>query len=133
MPKNRQNTEGGELVSNDVASIGIYHKMGQKATPAMHLGFGEKDDCIGYLLGEANRGLPHMFLMMNGARIGVGMGGIHIASAAYYASLQYATERPQGRRLNEKMRWANQRLSFTTPTFGVCCCSKNRLSKAVYA
>lgn len=102
VPKNRENTEGGQLVSNDVSSIGIYHKMGQKATPAMHLGFGEKDDCIGYLLGEANRGLPHMFLMMNSARLGVGMGGVHTASAAYYASLQYATERPQGRRLNEK-------------------------------
>ena len=102
VPKKRFDTEGGQLVSNDVSSIGIYHKMGQKATPAMHLGFGEKDDCIGYLLGEANRGLPNMFLMMNGARLGVGLGGIHIASAAYYASLQYANERPQGRRLNEK-------------------------------
>jgi alkylation response protein AidB-like acyl-CoA dehydrogenase len=88
--------------SNDVTSIGIYHKMGQKATPAMHLEFGAKNDCTGYLLGEANRGLPQMFLMMNGARLGVGMGGIHIASAAYYASLQYAQERPQGRRLTEK-------------------------------
>ncbi len=102
VPKKRLDTEGGHLVSNDVSSIGIYHKMGQKATPAMHLGFGEKDDCIGYLLGEQNRGLPHMFLMMNGARLGVGLGGIHIASAAYYASLQYANERPQGRRLNKK-------------------------------
>jgi alkylation response protein AidB-like acyl-CoA dehydrogenase len=101
VPKKRLNTEGG-LESNDVASIGIYHKMGQKATPAMHLGFGEKDDCIGHLLGGENRGLPQMFLMMNGARIGVGMGGVHIGSAAYYASLQYANERPQGRRLNEK-------------------------------
>ena len=101
VPKNRQNTEGS-LESNDVASIGIYHKMGQKATPAMHLEFGGKDDCIGYLLGTENRGLPQMFLMMNSARLGVGMGGINAASAAYYASLQYANERPQGRRLNEK-------------------------------
>ena len=101
VPKKRLNTEG-VLESNDVASIGIYHKMGQKATPAMHLGFGEKDDCIGYLLGAENRGLPQMFVMMNGARLGVGMGGVHIGSAAYYASLQYANERPQGRRLNEK-------------------------------
>lgn len=99
VPKNRLDTEGGH---NDVTSIGIYHKMGQKATPAMHLEFGAKDNCTGYLLGEANRGLPQMFLMMNGARLGVGMGGVHIASAAYYASLQYAQERPQGRRLNEK-------------------------------
>ena len=101
VPKKRLNTEG-VLESNDVASIGIYHKMGQKATPAMHLGFGEKDDCIGHLLGTENRGLPQMFVMMNGARLGVGMGGVHIGSAAYYASLQYANERPQGRRLNEK-------------------------------
>ena len=101
VPKKRINPEG-VLQPNDVDSIGIYHKMGQKATPAMHLEFGGKNDCVGYLLGEINRGLPQMFLMMNGARLGVGMGGIHIASAAYYASLQYAQERPQGRRLNEK-------------------------------
>jgi alkylation response protein AidB-like acyl-CoA dehydrogenase len=102
VPKNRQNTEGGVRTPNDVTSIGIYHKMGQKATPAMHLEFGSREDCTGYLLGAPNRGLPQMFVMMNGARLGVGMGGIHIASAAYYASLQYAQERPQGRRLNEK-------------------------------
>jgi Acetyl-CoA dehydrogenase C-terminal like/Acyl-CoA dehydrogenase, C-terminal domain len=68
----------------------------------MHLEFGAKNDCTGYLLGEANRGLPQMFLMMNSARLGVGMGGINVSSAAYYASLQYAQERPQGRRLTEK-------------------------------
>ncbi|WP_421798657.1 acyl-CoA dehydrogenase [Haliscomenobacter sp.] len=101
VPKKRLN-DAGALEDNDVVSIGIYHKMGQKATPAMHLEFGAQGDCVGYLLGEMNRGLPHMFLMMNGARLGVGMGGIHIASAAYYASLQYAQERPQGRRLNKK-------------------------------
>lgn len=101
VPKKRLN-DAGALEDNDVVSIGIYHKMGQKATPAMHLEFGAQGDCVGYLLGEINRGLPHMFLMMNGARLGVGMGGIHIASAAYYASLQYAQERPQGRRLNKK-------------------------------
>lgn len=88
--------------SNDVTSIGIYHKMGQKATPALHLGFGENNECVGYLLGEAHKGLPQMFQMMNGARLGVGLTGISIASAAYYASLQYARERTQGRRLNAK-------------------------------
>jgi alkylation response protein AidB-like acyl-CoA dehydrogenase len=106
VPKNRENK--GQLTSNDVKSIGIYHKMGQKATPAMHLEFGEKDDCIGYLLGEANRGLPQMFLMMNGARLGVGMTGLFLTSAAYYTSLQYAKERPQGRRLNEKALMGEQ-------------------------
>lgn len=91
-----------EAESNDVASIGIYHKMGQKATPALHLGFGANNECVGYLLGEAHKGLPQMFQMMNGARLGVGLTGISIASAAYYASLQYARERTQGRRLNAK-------------------------------
>jgi alkylation response protein AidB-like acyl-CoA dehydrogenase len=87
---------------NDVQSIGIFHKMGQKATPALHLGFGENNECVGYLLGEAHKGLPQMFQMMNGARLGVGLTGISIASAAYNASLQYAHERTQGRRLNAK-------------------------------
>jgi alkylation response protein AidB-like acyl-CoA dehydrogenase len=107
VPKNRANAEG-TLISNDVSSISIYHKMGQKATPAMHLAFGEKDDCIGYLLGEANRGLPNMFLMMNGSRLSVGLAGLYVTSVAYYTALQYAKERPQGRRLNEKVLLGGQ-------------------------
>ena len=87
---------------NDVTPTGLYHKMGQKATPAMHLTFGERDDCHGYLVGEPHRGLAYMFQMMNEARLGVGLCGAYIASAAYYASLRYAQERPQGRRLNNK-------------------------------
>jgi alkylation response protein AidB-like acyl-CoA dehydrogenase len=86
--------------SNDVTSIGIFHKMGQKATPAMHLAFGANDNCIGYLLGEANQGLTQMFKMMNGARLGVGMTGIACASAAYHHSFKYAKERIQGKRLD---------------------------------
>ncbi len=88
---------------NDVTSMGIYHKLGQKGVPAMHLGFGDKsDDCIGYLVGEPNKGLNYMFQMMNEARIGVGITGASITSAAYYAALEYAKERPQSRRLNQK-------------------------------
>ena len=68
----------------------------------MHLMFGENDDCEGYLVGEENKGLSYMFQLMNEARILVGLGGCAIASAAYYASLEYANERPQGRRLNDK-------------------------------
>jgi alkylation response protein AidB-like acyl-CoA dehydrogenase len=88
---------------NDVTSMGIYHKLGQKGVPAMHLGFGDKnDDCIGYIVGEPHKGLSYMFQMMNEARIGVGIAGSSIASAAYYAALEYAKERPQSRRLNQK-------------------------------
>jgi alkylation response protein AidB-like acyl-CoA dehydrogenase len=102
VPKFRDNGSGSYTEDNDVISTGIYHKMGQKATPAMHLTFGDKDNSVGYLVGEPNQGLKYMFQMMNEARLGVGMGGTYIASAAYYASLEYAKERPQGRRLNNK-------------------------------
>lgn len=87
---------------NDVTSTGIYHKLGQRGVPAMHLTMGDRDDCHGWLVGEPHRGLNYMFQMMNEARIGVGMTGVAIASAAYCASLQYAKERPQSRRLNQK-------------------------------
>lgn len=97
VPKYRE--DGAE---NDVTSTGIYHKLGQRGVPAMHLTMGDRDDCHGWLVGEPHKGLSYMFQMMNEARIGVGMTGAAIASAAYGASLQYAKERPQSRRLNEK-------------------------------
>jgi butyryl-CoA dehydrogenase len=85
---------------NDITNVGIYHKMGQRGVPAMHLEFGE--NCVGYLVGEENKGLSYMFQMMNEARIGVGITGVGISSAAYEAALQYTKERPQSRRLNKK-------------------------------
>lgn len=100
VPKNRY--ENGQLVQNEVVSIGVYHKMGQKATPALHLSFGDQGPSHGYLVGEPNKGLMYMFQMMNEARIGVGMGGAYIASAAYHFSKQYANERSQGRLLTNK-------------------------------
>ncbi|MFX0557829.1 acyl-CoA dehydrogenase [Maribacter sp. CXY002] len=93
-------TKNEDGSNNDVSSIGIYHKMGQKATPAMHLEFGANDTCTGYLIGEANKGLNHMFLMMDSARLSVGSMGAGIGSAAYYTALRYAKERKQGKRLN---------------------------------
>jgi alkylation response protein AidB-like acyl-CoA dehydrogenase len=98
VPKNRK-TANGALVSNDVTTVADFQKMGQKGYCTTHLGFGDKDDCQGWLVGEENHGLNYMFLMMNAARIAVGRGSSAIASAAYYASLQYANERPQGRKL----------------------------------
>jgi alkylation response protein AidB-like acyl-CoA dehydrogenase len=94
--------EDGKLVDNDIKSIGLYHKMGQKATPATHLGMGEKDDCRGWLVGEPHKGLTYMFQMMNEARLGTGIAGASIASAAYYAALEYAHERTQGQPLSQK-------------------------------
>jgi butyryl-CoA dehydrogenase len=101
VPKKRIG-ENGELVSNDVSVAGIYHKLGYRGSPITQLSMGENDDCRGYLVGEPHRGLPYMFQMMNEARIDVGMSAAAIASAAYYASLEYAMERPQGRRLTAK-------------------------------
>lgn len=98
VPKNRPTAAGG-LTPNDVTTVADFQKMGQKGYCTTHLGFGDAGDCQGYLVGEANKGLQYMFLMMNAARIGVGRGASAIASAAYYASLQYANERPQGRKL----------------------------------
>lgn len=91
-------TENGAIESNDVHTAGIYHKMGYKGTPITQLSFGDEGDCRGYLVGEVNQGLSCMFQMMNEARIDVGMGAAAIASAAYHASLEYARERPQGRK-----------------------------------
>ncbi len=88
--------------SNDVLTEGIYHKMGYKGAPIAHLMIGSNDNCEGYLVGEANQGLKYMFQMMNEARLGVGMNAVAIATAAFQASLAYAKERPQGRRISEK-------------------------------
>lgn len=95
---------------NDVTSTGIYHKLGQKGVPAMHLSMGECDECVGFLVGEPHKGLTYMFQMMNDARIGVGLTGASIASAAYYAALEYAKERPQSRRLNAKTALDNPQI-----------------------
>ena len=99
VPKNRS-TENGEFTYNDAAIVGEFEKMGQKGYCTTHIVFGDNDDCRGWLVGEANKGLSYMFQMMNEARISTGLMGASIASAAYYSSLKYANERPQGRKLN---------------------------------
>ena len=99
VPKFRPDADGN-LHSNDVTTVADFQKMGQRGYCTTHLGFGDKDDCEGYLVGEVNKGLHYMFLMMNGARIAVGRTASAIASGAYYASLEYANERPQGRKLS---------------------------------
>lgn len=99
VPKNRIQ-EDGSLVYNNVITAGDFQKLGQRGYCTTHLIFGENDDTKGWLVGEANKGLKYMFMMMNGARIAVGRGAAAISMAAYQASLQYAQERPQGRRLN---------------------------------
>lgn len=101
VPKHRVNDDGS-FTYNDVTTSGLFHKMGQNGYVTTHLMMGEKEDCHGYLLGQANKGLSYMFQMMNSARIEVGMMGTSIASAAYQAALEYANERPQGRNPSSK-------------------------------
>lgn len=94
-------TDNG-LSDNDVLTAGVYHKMGYKGAPIAHLMFGTNNDCRGYLVGEPHKGLSYMFQMMNEARVGVGTNAAAIGTAAYYTSLTYAKERPQGRPIAAK-------------------------------
>ena len=101
VPKMRPD-DNGALVFNDVHVAGIYRKMGYRGAPITQLSFGENNDCRGYLVGQPNRGLSHMFQLMNEARIAVGIAAAGIASAAYYAALEYTQQRPQGRPLTAR-------------------------------
>lgn len=101
VPKKRIEPDGS-LVANDVVTSGVYHKLGYRGCPIVQLGIGDKNDCRGFLVGEANHGLKYMFQMMNGARIGVGLSATALATAAYYASLEYTQTRKQGRKLDQK-------------------------------
>ena len=98
VPKNRPTTNSG-LEPNDVAVAGEFEKMGQRGYCTTHIVFGDNNDSRGWLVGEANKGLSYMFQMMNEARVATGRMGAGIAAAAYYSSLKYANERPQGRKL----------------------------------
>ena len=101
VPKKRID-DNGNLAPNDVVTAGVFHKLGYRGCPIVQLSMGDKNDCRGWLVGEPHNGLKYMFQMMNEARIGVGMGATAMASAAYYASLEYAKSRIQGRKMGEK-------------------------------
>ena len=97
VPKVRVNPDGSLGDSNDVVCTGIEEKLGLHSSPTAALAFGGKDGCIGYLCGEKNKGLAHMFQMMNQARINTGVSGMAMASTAYLNALAYTKEREQGR------------------------------------
>lgn len=101
VPKKRID-DRGNLVPNDVVASGVYHKLGYRGCPIVQLSVGDKNDCRGWLVGEPHNGLKYMFQMMNEARIGVGMGATAMATAAYYASLDYTRSRLQGRKMGQK-------------------------------
>ncbi len=102
VPKFRLHDDGSLAQRNDVQLAGLLHKMGYRGTTSTVLSFGERDDCHGYLVGEAGQGLSYMFKMMNEARIGVGLGAAMIGYRGYLESLAYAKDRPQGRAPSNK-------------------------------
>lgn len=102
VPKYRVNDDGTVGAFNDVATAGVEHKMGLKASATCTLNFGEHDDCHGWLIGEPHAGLSYMFQLMNRARIFVGIQAVAGASVAYHCALKYARERVQGRDITER-------------------------------
>ncbi|MDT7515105.1 acyl-CoA dehydrogenase [Rhodoferax mekongensis] len=97
VPKFMVNKDGSLGARNDVHCVSIEHKMGIKASPTAVLQYGDNGGAIGYLVGQENRGLEYMFIMMNAARYGVGVQGIAIAERAYQKAVQFARDRVQSR------------------------------------
>ena len=96
VPKFLVNADGTPGARNDVHCVSIEHKLGIHASPTAVLAFGDHGGAIGYLVGEANRGLEYMFIMMNEARFAVGMEGLALSERAYQHALAYAKDRIQG-------------------------------------
>ncbi|MEC4718560.1 acyl-CoA dehydrogenase [Noviherbaspirillum sp. CPCC 100848] len=99
VPKYLVNADGSPGERNDVHCVSIEHKLGIKASPTAVLQFGDHGGAVGTLVGEENRGLEYMFIMMNAARFAVGMQGIAVAERAYQKAVQYARDRVQSRDL----------------------------------
>ncbi|OHC73179.1 MAG: acyl-CoA dehydrogenase, partial [Rhodoferax sp. RIFCSPLOWO2_12_FULL_60_11] len=97
VPKFLVNKDGSLGARNDVQCVSIEHKMGIKASPTAVLQFGDHGGALGYLVGQENRGLEYMFIMMNAARFGVGVQGIAIAERSYQQAVTFAKDRVQSR------------------------------------
>jgi len=97
VPKFMVNKDGSLGARNDVHCVSIEHKMGIKASPTAVLQYGDHGGAVGYLVGQENRGLEYMFIMMNAARYAVGVQGIAVAERAYQRAAQYARDRVQSR------------------------------------
>jgi alkylation response protein AidB-like acyl-CoA dehydrogenase len=96
VPKFLVNDDGSLGARNDLKAIALEHKLGIHASPTCVMAYGDQGGATGYLVGEANRGLEYMFVMMNNARLAVGVQGLGIADRALQAARFYAGERVQG-------------------------------------
>jgi 3-(methylthio)propanoyl-CoA dehydrogenase len=97
VPKYRVEADGSLGARNDVHCVSLEHKLGIKASPTAVLQYGDHGGAVGHLVGQENRGLEYMFIMMNAARYAVGMQGVALAERAYQKAVGYARERVQSR------------------------------------
>jgi hypothetical protein len=98
VPKFLPQADGTPGERNDVKCVSIEHKLGIHASPTAVMVYGDGGQgAVGYLVGEENRGLEYMFIMMNAARFAVGMEGVAICERAYQQAVAYAKERVQSR------------------------------------
>ena len=104
VPKFMVNPDGALGARNDVHCVSIEHKMGIKASPTAVLQYGDHGGAVGFLVGEENRGLEYMFIMMNAARYAVGVQGISIAERAYQKAVTFSRERVQSRPVDGSMK-----------------------------
>jgi alkylation response protein AidB-like acyl-CoA dehydrogenase len=106
VPKYMVNKDGSLGARNDVHCVSIEHKMGIKASPTAVLQYGDHGGAIGYLVGQENRGLEYMFIMMNAARYAVGVQGIAVAERAYQKAVAYSKDRVQSRPVDGSIKAA---------------------------
>ncbi len=104
VPKFMVNKDGSLGARNDVHCVSIEHKMGIKASPTAVLQYGDHGGAVGFLVGEENRGLEYMFIMMNAARYAVGVQGIAIAERAYQKAVAFSRDRVQSRPVDGSMK-----------------------------
>ncbi len=96
VPKFLLNEDGSPGERNDVFPLSVEHKLGIHSSPTCILGFGDNGGAVGYLVGEANKGLRYMFTMMNHARMDVGLQGVGVSERSCQHAVAYAKERVQG-------------------------------------
>ncbi len=97
VPKFNVNADGSLGGRNDVKCVSIEHKLGIHASPTAVMAYGEKDGATGYIVGEPHRGLEYMFIMMNAARLSVGLEGVAVAERSFQRALAWSRERLQGK------------------------------------
>ena len=97
VPKFLINDDGSLGARNDVRAVSLEHKLGIHASPTAVLAYGDHGGATGFLIGQENRGLEYMFVMMNQARFSVGMEGVGLSERAYQRAVAYARERVQGK------------------------------------